>query len=70
MGTLGVMGGEIGTGTRTDCGRQVNSNGGQSASAWWEWYPEAAFNIDGLKVKPGDWMSVNITATSASSGTV
>ncbi|KAK3899262.1 peptidase A4 family-domain-containing protein [Staphylotrichum tortipilum] len=48
----------------------VNSNGGQSASAWWEWYPEAAFTIDGLKVKPGDWMSVNITATSASSGTV
>ncbi|KAK4149301.1 protease [Chaetomidium leptoderma] len=48
----------------------VNSNGGQSASAWWEWYPEAAFNINGLKVKPGDWVSVNITARSASSGIV
>ncbi|GAB1310643.1 Peptidase A4 family-domain-containing protein [Madurella fahalii] len=48
----------------------VNSNGGQSASAWWEWYPEAAFNIDGLQVRPGDWMTVNITATDARSGTI
>ncbi|KAL2137303.1 hypothetical protein VTI74DRAFT_5034 [Chaetomium olivicolor] len=48
----------------------VNSNGGQSASAWWEWYPEAAFAIDGLRVKPGDWMSVNITTKGASSGTI
>ncbi|KAL2143144.1 hypothetical protein VTI28DRAFT_291 [Corynascus sepedonium] len=45
----------------------VNSNGGQSASAWWEWYPEASFTIDGLKVKAGDWISVNITAKSESS---
>ncbi|KAK3300628.1 protease [Chaetomium fimeti] len=48
----------------------VNSNGGQSSSAWWEWYPEAAFNIDGLKVKPGDWVSVNITARDETSGIV
>ncbi|EAQ93037.1 hypothetical protein CHGG_01272 [Chaetomium globosum CBS 148.51] len=48
----------------------VNSNGGQSASAWWEWYPEAAYSIDGLKVKPGDWVSVNITARDETSGTV
>ncbi|KAK3393297.1 peptidase A4 family-domain-containing protein [Podospora didyma] len=41
----------------------VNSNGGQSASAWWEWYPEAAYTINNLPVKPGDWLSVNITAT-------
>ena len=40
---------------------QVNSNGGQSASAWWEWFPEASYSIKGLTVKPGDWMSVNIT---------
>ncbi|KAK4231085.1 peptidase A4 family-domain-containing protein [Podospora fimiseda] len=39
----------------------VNSNGGQSTSAWWEWYPEASYTISGLTVKPGDWMSVNIT---------
>lgn len=39
----------------------VNSNGGQSASAWWEWFPEATYTIKGLPVKPGDWMSVNIT---------
>lgn len=50
--------------------RQVNSDGGQSASAWWEWYPEAAYTIEGLEVKPGDWMSVNISATDATSGTM
>ncbi|KAK4098765.1 concanavalin A-like lectin/glucanase [Parathielavia hyrcaniae] len=48
----------------------VNSNGGQSVSAWWEWYPESAFSIEGLRVKPGDWMSVNITTRDASSATV
>ncbi|KAK3989950.1 peptidase A4 family-domain-containing protein [Cladorrhinum sp. PSN332] len=39
----------------------VNSNGGQSASAWWEWYPEVSYAIKGLTVRPGDWMAVNIT---------
>ncbi|KAK0630264.1 peptidase A4 family-domain-containing protein [Bombardia bombarda] len=48
----------------------VNSNGGQSAWAWWEWYPEAAYSISGLPVKPGDWMSVNITASSPKSGKI
>ncbi|KAL2180588.1 protease [Thermothelomyces heterothallicus CBS 202.75] len=45
----------------------VNSDGGQSASAWWEWYPEASYTISGLKVKAGEWMSVNITTKDASS---
>ncbi|KAK4672698.1 hypothetical protein QC763_105370 [Podospora pseudopauciseta] len=48
----------------------VNSNGGQSASAWWEWYPGAAYTIANLPVKPGDWMSVNITAHDATSGRI
>ncbi|KAK4240409.1 protease [Achaetomium macrosporum] len=48
----------------------VNSNGGQSASAWWEWYPEAAYTIEGLKVKPGDWISVNIATTSATNAKI
>ncbi|KAK0730171.1 peptidase A4 family-domain-containing protein [Lasiosphaeris hirsuta] len=48
----------------------VNTNGGQSASAWWQWYPEASYSIKGLPVKPGEWMTVNITATSATSGKV
>ncbi|AEO70613.1 uncharacterized protein THITE_2122241 [Thermothielavioides terrestris NRRL 8126] len=45
----------------------VNSNGGQSISAWWEWYPDNSYTIDGLKVEPGDWMWINITTTSESS---
>jgi hypothetical protein len=49
---------------------QVNSNGGQSASAWWEWYPEAAFSIDGLRVKPGEWIQVDITASSPTNAIV
>ncbi|KAK3936111.1 peptidase A4 family-domain-containing protein [Diplogelasinospora grovesii] len=48
----------------------INSNGGQSASAWWEWFPEVAYSIDGLTVKPGDWISVNITASSLTAGTI
>ncbi|KAL1843845.1 hypothetical protein VTJ49DRAFT_7196 [Mycothermus thermophilus] len=48
----------------------VNSNGGQSAYAWWEWYPEAAFSIDSLRVKPGEWLSVDITASSPTSGII
>jgi len=51
-------------------GKQVNSNGGQSASAWWEWYPEGAYTIEGLRVKPGEWISVNLTATSSSSASM
>ncbi|KAL2262490.1 hypothetical protein VTK26DRAFT_1171 [Humicola hyalothermophila] len=43
----------------------VNSNGGQSASAWWEWYPNSAFTIEGLRVRPGEWIGVNITAIDA-----
>jgi hypothetical protein len=46
----------------------VNSNGGQSASAWWQWYPESSFTIKGFPVKPGDWVTVNVTAVSATEG--
>jgi len=49
---------------------KLNSNGGQSASAWWEWYPEAAYSIKNLPVKAGDWMSVNITLSSPTSATM
>ncbi|KAK3694468.1 peptidase A4 family-domain-containing protein [Podospora appendiculata] len=48
----------------------VNSNGGQSASAWWEWYPEASYTIKGLPVKPGEWVSVNVTASSTTAGKI
>jgi len=49
---------------------QINANGGQSASAWWQWFPEASYKINGIPVRPGDWMSVNVTAISATSGKV
>jgi hypothetical protein len=42
---------------------QLNSNGGQSASAWFEWVPLASYGISGFPVKAGDWIDVNITAT-------
>ena len=52
--------------------RQLNSNGGQSASAWFEWYPEASYTIPSstLRVTAGDWLEVNVTASSASAGQV
>jgi len=48
----------------------LNSNGQQSAWAWWQWFPEASFQIKGIPVKPGDWMSVNVTATTATQGKI
>ncbi|KAJ9151636.1 Protease [Coniochaeta hoffmannii] len=50
----------------------LNSNGGQSASAWFEWYPEASYTIPSstLRVTAGDWLEVNVTASSASAGQV
>ncbi|KAL2271368.1 hypothetical protein VTJ83DRAFT_739 [Remersonia thermophila] len=48
----------------------VNSNGGQSAYAWWEWYPEVAYSFDNLRVKPGEWLYVEITASSPTDGKV
>lgn len=49
---------------------QVNANGGQSAWAWWQWFPEASYQIKGIPVKPGDWMSVNVTATTLTQGKI
>jgi hypothetical protein len=48
----------------------VNSNGGQSANAWWQWYPDSSYSISGFQVKAGDWISVNITTTSATDATL
>lgn len=48
----------------------LNSNGQQSASAWFEWAPRASYSISGFPVHVGDWLFVNITATSATSGIV
>jgi len=46
----------------------VNSNGGQSAHAWWQWYPDASYQIRGIPIKAGDWVSVNVTAVSETEG--
>lgn len=48
----------------------LNSNGQQSSWAWWQWFPEASFQIKGIPVKPGDWMSVNVTATTPTQGKI
>lgn len=51
-------------------GLQVNSNGGQSSWAWWQWFPEASYEIStkSLPIKAGDWISVNVTAQSDTEG--
>ncbi|KAH8905739.1 putative aspergillopepsin protein [Coniochaeta sp. PMI_546] len=48
----------------------LNSNGQQSASAWWEWVPNASYSISGFPVKAGEWLTVNVTATSATNGLI
>ncbi|KAL1878103.1 hypothetical protein VTK73DRAFT_8064 [Phialemonium thermophilum] len=48
----------------------LNSNDGQSASAWWEWSPRSSYSISGFPVKPGDWVGVNITVSSPTSAKI
>ncbi|KAB5549536.1 concanavalin A-like lectin/glucanase domain-containing protein [Coniochaeta sp. 2T2.1] len=48
----------------------LNSNGGQSASAWFEWVPNASYTIPKFPVKAGDWLMVNVTALTKNSAQI
>ena len=38
-------------------------------SAWYEWYPDDAYDFDGISFSVGDTVKVSVTASSDSSGT-
>lgn len=43
--------------------------GTPSFSAWYEWFPDAAYNFDGFTISAGDVISISVDASSTSSGT-
>ena len=48
----------------------VNSAGEHSVAAWYEWYPNDAFNFASFPIAAGDVIEMSVLATSSSAGTV
>lgn len=48
----------------------VNSDGSVSYDAWYEWYPDYAYDFSGLDISSGDVISLSVKSSSSSSGTV
>ncbi|EED17347.1 aspergillopepsin, putative [Talaromyces stipitatus ATCC 10500] len=42
--------------------------GDVSYDAWYEWYPDYAYDFSGISISAGDVMKITVTATSTSSG--
>ncbi|KAI1452039.1 peptidase A4 family-domain-containing protein [Annulohypoxylon moriforme] len=43
--------------------------GSVSYDAWYEWYPDYAYDFSGIPIKAGDTITVTVTASSKSAGT-
>jgi hypothetical protein len=48
----------------------VSSSGSVSYDAWYEWYPDYAYDFDNFDISSGDEIKVSIVSTSSSAGTV
>lgn len=48
----------------------VDASGDVSYDAWYEWYPDYAYDFSNFDVNAGDVIQVDITATSTTKGTV
>ena len=40
-----------------------------AAAAWYEWYPDYAYDFSGISFSPGDSVTLTVTASSTTSGT-
>lgn len=47
----------------------VTSSGSVSYSAWYEWYPNYAYDFSGISISTGDTIRVTVDASSLTSGT-
>ncbi|KAL1961654.1 hypothetical protein VTN77DRAFT_1369 [Rasamsonia byssochlamydoides] len=47
----------------------VDASGAVSYDAWYEWYPDYAYDFSGITIKAGDVISLSVTASSSSHGT-
>ncbi|PPQ69984.1 hypothetical protein CVT26_013271 [Gymnopilus dilepis] len=45
------------------------SNGRVSYDAWYEWYPDYAYDFSGITIKAGDQIKLTVTASSTKAGT-
>jgi hypothetical protein len=47
----------------------IRSGSSISYDAWYEWYPDYAYDFSGITIKAGDSIKVTVTATSKTTGT-
>lgn len=47
----------------------VDSSGDASFDAWYEWYPDYAYDFSGIDINAGDTISVSVVASSSTAGT-
>ncbi|OKL63104.1 hypothetical protein UA08_01224 [Talaromyces atroroseus] len=47
----------------------ISTSGQVSYDAWYEWYPDYAYDFSGITINTGDVMQVTVTSTSSSAGT-
>ncbi|KAK8016679.1 aspergillopepsin-2 [Apiospora rasikravindrae] len=45
------------------------TNGQVSYDAWYEWFPDYAYNFNGISIKAGDTVTMTVTASSKTGGT-
>lgn len=47
----------------------VDAHGSPSFDAWYEWYPDYAYDFSGISISAGDSISVSVVASSSTAGT-
>lgn len=48
----------------------VDASGSVSFDAWYEWFPDYAYDFSGIDINVGDTIAVSVVASSSTSGTV
>jgi len=48
----------------------ISSGGSVSYDAWYEWYPDYAYDFSGIPISAGDTIAITITSSKSSSGKV
>ncbi|KAI1198409.1 peptidase A4 family-domain-containing protein [Nemania serpens] len=66
---VGIDGDTCGTAIlQTGLDFSVSSSGAVSYDAWYEWYPDYAYDFTGFSVKAGDNIKITVTASSKGAG--
>ncbi|TRX89670.1 hypothetical protein FHL15_009420 [Xylaria flabelliformis] len=66
---VGIDGDTCGTAIlQTGLDFSVTSSGAVSYDAWYEWYPDYAYDFSGFPVSAGDQVKITVTASSKSAG--